>query len=150
MSPLRLSLKLAKGRVRTARLLTRGLLGKVSGRMPSNNISSLEEALWRPNVSRHVLGATKISSACTVKYDFPESYPPQFRRSKAFDKKVVYTLEDVFRSPCMDTLQTPVLLLCVQLKESAQTILDRLEQSVEIKSFSGKLILFSRKRLGIT
>jgi len=95
---------MAKLRVKLARLLNRVLLGKHAGGLPGTVIRSLEEMTGR---NEFLMETRKVSSAQVIQYAFPDSYPPLFRREKAFDAKHVYFLRDVIVSPESGISWTP-------------------------------------------
>ncbi len=83
---------------RLASLLT---LGKLSGEtmLGVNMLRDLDEALAEPNVRKHVLNRTKLSSAYVQEYDYPPGFPDYLQRTQAFDDKNAYLLSDVVVSP---------------------------------------------------
>lgn len=98
---------MAKLRVKLARLLSRVLLGKYAGGLPGTVIRSLDEIDGRPLANEYLLDMRKVSPAQVIQYAFPDSYPPLFRREKAFDAKHVYFLRDVIVSPESGISWTP-------------------------------------------
>lgn len=91
--------KLSRLRVMLAKKLNRALLGNMAGGVPSSILGSIEAKLVDPAVTKHVEEVVTFSEAVIEEYDFPEEYPPYFRRSKAFEKRNVYLLRDVCVSP---------------------------------------------------
>jgi hypothetical protein len=90
---------IAKYRVLISRKATQLLLGKLSGNTPATIVNSVEEDFHQPSVSRHVNRIVTILPPTIAQYPFPESFPVNFRRSKAFEKKNMYLLKDVNVSP---------------------------------------------------
>lgn len=95
----RLSEIFAKARVKASRLSGKILLGSTAGGLPLTSIRSLEEVLYREFIKNHVADIITIYEPNIVKYDFPEYYPPYFRRDKTFEKRCLFLLKDVYISP---------------------------------------------------
>ena len=89
----------AKACVKASRQLNRIFLGPTVGKMPFTSIRSLEEVLYRKFIKNHVIDIMPIYEPNIVKYDFPEDYPPCFRRDKTFEKRCLFLLKDVCVSP---------------------------------------------------
>ena len=90
---------MAKLRVKLTRLLTRLLLGKYAGNLPSSVIRSLEEMSGQGIVDDVLMETRKIAAAEVIQYAFPDAFPAWFRREKAFDTKNVYILKNTIVSP---------------------------------------------------
>lgn len=95
----RLSEFFAKARVKATRLSSKILLGSIAGGLPLSSIRSLEEVLYKEFIKNHVVDIIEIYESNIVKYNFPEEYPPYFRRNKTFEKRCLYFLKDVCISP---------------------------------------------------
>ena len=89
----------ARARVRAARRIGRVLLGSVVGKVPLASIRCLEEHVDEIKVKNHIVDIMTTYPPRITEFAFPETYPLWFRRSKAFDKRSIYRLRDVFVSP---------------------------------------------------
>jgi hypothetical protein len=92
-------MKLSRLRVLLAKRINRILLGKPAGDVPSTILGSIEATLVNPEVEKHVEEIISFADPLIENYHFPESYPVYFRRTKAFEKRNVYLLRDVYVSP---------------------------------------------------
>ncbi|MER2999281.1 glycosyltransferase family 61 protein [Pontibacter populi] len=90
---------ISKYRVLISKKINKLLLGKLSGNTPATIVNSVEEDFHLNSVSRHVNKIVPISQPTIAHYPFPESFPVNFRRFKAFDKKNLYLLKNVTVSP---------------------------------------------------
>jgi hypothetical protein len=90
-----------KIRVRGAQSLQRFLLGPIAGQipLPAWYIWSIVGRLHDPTIKRHVAEMWIRTPATIESYDFPDDFPPYFRRTKAFDDRYAYRLRDVMVSP---------------------------------------------------
>ncbi|PNG23225.1 glycosyltransferase family 61 protein [Streptomyces cahuitamycinicus] len=89
----------ARGRVLLATTANQALLGPVSGGIPREYVRSIAERIYQPRIARHVSESVTRTEATVERYDFPADFPPQFRRSKAFDERHAHRLHDVLVSP---------------------------------------------------
>jgi hypothetical protein len=92
-------LTVAKVRVRLAQIIQRKLLGSMVGNLPGTALRSLEEVWGWEAVKPHVRTMRTLSAPTTQYYNFPEHYPPYFRRYKAFEARLAYWLCDVCVAP---------------------------------------------------
>jgi hypothetical protein len=96
----RASLRVARARVRVARMLQRSLIGPIAGQIPGAAwVRSVVERLHEPLIARHVIETWMRTPATIEHYDFPPHFPSYFRRTKAFDERHAYRLRDVVVSP---------------------------------------------------
>lgn len=86
-------------RVRVAKTVLRMLLGRVVAEVPSRYVTDLTELLHLPDVRQHVTECTPWTSAFVEEYNFPTSFPLEFRRSHAFERRFVYRMSDVIAAP---------------------------------------------------
>ncbi|MEJ8802180.1 glycosyltransferase family 61 protein [Pontibacter sp. H249] len=75
------------------------LLGRLSGNVPATVVNSVEEHLFNPIIRKHVEEVITIADPTIERYTFPSTFPPTFRKYKAFDKKNLYLLKNVSVSP---------------------------------------------------
>jgi capsular polysaccharide biosynthesis protein len=90
----------ARFRVRALRKIQRLLVGPVGAGIPGRGWArSVIERLNEPRLAHHVVQTWTRTAATIEHYDFPPSFPPYFRRTKAFDDRHAYRLRDVLVSP---------------------------------------------------
>ena len=94
-------------------------VGNHLGQMAAKGLRTVEEANGRPEIAKHIIGISKMADACIVSYPFPENYPAEFRRKKAFEDRLVYNLQNVRVSPYSAMVWTPAGTL---LEESTGTV----------------------------
>lgn len=99
--------QVALARVRLEHVLRRALLGPVGSAVPDTGARTIEEFRYDPEIEAHVLEQRPLCDPAIVHYDFPPDFPPQFRRSKAFDGRSLYRLRDVLVSPHTGLIWTP-------------------------------------------
>lgn len=90
---------IANLRYKAAQWMYRKLMGPVGGTLPSEGIRSLQESMYQEDVQRHIDTIVELSPPEVVHFDFPESFPPWFRREKTFDRRNLYELSDLYVSP---------------------------------------------------
>lgn len=83
------------------------LLGSIASGAPSTIIRSLDEKSYNDSVRKHIADRQHIYSEKFEYYDFPESYPPQFRRYGSFETKSIFLLKDVIASPDTGAIWLP-------------------------------------------
>ncbi len=86
-------------RVRALRRIQLLLVGPIGAHIPGRGWArSVIERLKEPRVAHHVVETWTRTPATVEHYDFPSSFPPYFRRTKAFDERRAYRLRDVMVS----------------------------------------------------
>jgi hypothetical protein len=95
----KLGFELVRYRVQLLQKLNFLFLGRLSGNVPGTVINSIEENLHCKTIRQHVNEIITIAEPDVAKYPFSSDFPYFFRRSKAFDKKNLYVLNNVFVSP---------------------------------------------------
>jgi hypothetical protein len=90
---------LAKSRVRAARGAARLLAGPVSGAVPHRYIRSLVEQSANPRIASHIEQTTVLAPPHVDHFAFDSALPQCYRRSKAFDQRHMYHLNNVCISP---------------------------------------------------
>lgn len=90
---------LARARLKTLNRVREALLGPMGGTVADTGIRTIDESCFEPAVAAHVLERAPLCDATVARWDFPAAFPPQFRRSKAFDARALYRLADVCVSP---------------------------------------------------
>lgn len=100
-------LSLIKIRFVIVRAIKKVLLGSIASGAPLTVVRSLEESSHEGIVSHHIVEKSQIYNEKFEYYDFPESYPPQFRRYKSFERKSVFLLRDVVASPLTGAIWLP-------------------------------------------
>lgn len=100
-------ISLVKIRFLIVGVVKRMLLGSIVSGAPLTIIRSLEESSHDEVVSHHIVEETQIYNEKFEYYEFPESYPPQFRRCKGFERKSVFLLRDVLASPLTGVIWLP-------------------------------------------
>ena len=103
----KISFLLARLRVSIVRVFEKILLGPIAGNAPYSIIYSLDGSSYDDEVKNHIAEKKQIYSETFEYYEFPDSYPPQFRRYKSFERKSVYLLEDVITSPLTGAIWLP-------------------------------------------
>jgi hypothetical protein len=91
--------RLARVVVNLARVINQVMLGKLSGDMARRSISMLDHASYKPYVQQHLSSIREVEEPFVMEYPFPDDYPSFFARSKSFDRRVWYDLDDVCVSP---------------------------------------------------
>jgi hypothetical protein len=87
-------------RVRALRRIQRLLLGDIGASIPGPGWArSVIERLSERHVAQHVVETWMRTPATIEHYDFPPSFPPYFRRTKAFDERHAFRLREVIVSP---------------------------------------------------
>lgn len=99
--------RIAQHRVTLVNQLRRLLLGDVAGRLPRNCMVTLQEWLWHPDVAAHVADRIPLRDADVVRYPFPAEYPPEYRRSRAFQSRDLFRLRDVLVGPASGVTWLP-------------------------------------------
>jgi hypothetical protein len=67
----------------------------VGGSIPDRYVRSIVEQAYRPPMVGHVEEVSLLTPANVAHYDFDPTFPPEYRRSKAFDDRHVYRLRNI-------------------------------------------------------
>lgn len=89
------------------KIIKRLLLGSIAGGAPFTVIRSLDESYYDDIVKKHIIDRRQIYKHKIDYYNFPESYPLQFRRNKSFEQRFVFLLNDVIASPRTGAIWLP-------------------------------------------
>lgn len=73
--------------------------GPISGKLPNTFVRSIEEDLWKKEVSAYVSDLVRVSEPEIISYGFCHHAPVFFRRTKAVDARYIYSLKNVRVSP---------------------------------------------------
>lgn len=92
------------------RFISRMLLGRMCGGSPGAGVyRDLEESSRTPEVARRIVEKKLLSEAHVQRYEFPNDFPPWFRRSEAFSARYMYRLSDVAGSTNSGVIWIPNL-----------------------------------------
>ena len=86
---------LARVRCRVGSAAWRAALGPVAGSVPHRYVRSIAEQARKHPIATHLEDMTLLTPAHVEHYDLDLTLPPEFRRSKAFDDRYVYSLRDI-------------------------------------------------------
>lgn len=83
------------------------LVGRSAGLAAENFIRSIVEKMSDQSVRSHVENAQVLRGAYVERYSFDEALGPEYRRSKAYDDRYLYHLNDVRVSPLSGLVWLP-------------------------------------------
>ena len=106
-SVIKISSSLIRIRFLVVRIIEKMLLGPIASNAPYSVIRSLDENSHDAEVKKHIADKKQICREKFEYYDFPDSYPPQFRRYKSFERKSIFLLKDVVASPFTGAIWLP-------------------------------------------
>ena len=81
------------------RLLQRLVLGAPAGTLPWHWVKSVAGGYFRTSMQQALDSRVILHEPAIATYDFPDRYPIQFRRSKAFDARHLYFFQGTWVSP---------------------------------------------------
>lgn len=144
-----ISSRAVRFRVRALRRIQRLLIGPIGAAIPGPGwVRSVVERLSEPRVAHHVVQTWTRTPATIEYYDFPSSFPPYFRRTKAFDERHAYRLRDVMVSPNSGLVWLPRGPVLAESYGSLIRMLGwgdvRAELLMHADSLSGSVIPFPR------
>ncbi len=102
-----LTREIARLRWKSARLSSRLLVGRSAGLAAENFIRSIIEKMSDQSVRSHVEDVQVLRGAYVERYSFDEALGPEYRRSKAYDERYLYHLNDVRVSPLSGLVWLP-------------------------------------------